>query len=55
MNRQSAVSGSEQDRDVLGIARNVGEACIRKLRSVRAGLSALQHFFWKIGERTMRR
>jgi len=36
MNRQSAVSGSEQDRDVLGIARNVGEACIRKLE-IRSG------------------
>ncbi len=36
MSRQSAVSGSEQDRDVIGIARNGGEVCLRKLE-IRTG------------------
>ncbi len=36
MNRQSAVSGDETDRDAVGIARNGSEVCIRKLE-IRSG------------------
>lgn len=51
MNRQSAVSGDESDRDVVGIARNGGEACIRKLE-VRSGriIGSSAFFFEDRGE-----
>ena len=51
MNRQSAVSGMDSDRDVVGIARNGSEACIRKLE-IRSGrlIGSSAFFFEDRGE-----